>query len=295
MLAWLLLLGLEPSAGTWLDVHDCPELDRAHLLELTGLELDDAPTRIRGEIHCRSAGFEISLRRDDGEVLRRQVPAASEAPERYLAVEVVELVELLQSEARPPTPAEPPPSPLSAPPPQPTSAAPSGRLWLGGSARFELGGDPRTPAGGLQLTLGGPLWRRLELRAHLSALAGARRLGADSVRLGRLLGGAALVWVVPTARIDLPIGGGARLGGVWLQGRSDPTRDPGRTHRGLAWSPFVSFGVRGPKTRRSFADLDLQLGWAVRTVRGLRAERVVVTTGGPWLGVSLGLGGWVIR
>lgn len=285
MFAGALLLGLLVDDGAWLSVDACPSLDRARVVELAMLELKDAPEGVDVEVSCPGQDrFKIVLRHDDGRVLNRAAPVVEGAEARYLAVELVELLESAGTPAPPPVPAAPPPVET-----QP-ELAPLPVLWIDATARLEGAASPFTPLGGLGIGLTARVWRGVSLRGEALATVGARSLdGDDGILVANAGGSGTLAWVFASTRAAYVLGLGARLQGVWLRGRTGTQGRAGATHAGLSWSPQLSVGVMAPRRKR-FAAAWLHAGWAPRAVRGLREGEVVFSWSGPWLGLGVGLG-----
>jgi len=288
MLAGALLLGSLSGDPAWLTVQDCPSLDRARVVELAMLELQDAPQEVHVAVSCaHDSQFHIVLRHGDGRVIERDAPRVDDAAERYLAVELVEL--LASSGARAPQTARAPlPEPGPAPPQAERASLP--RLWVDGTARFEGAASPFTPLGGLGVGLTARVWRGASFRVEALAAIGARSLNADDdITVANAGGSGVLAWVLASRRAAYVLGVGARIQGVWLRGRSTAAQRAGTTHVGLAWSPQVSFGLMAPRRRRSAA-VWLHAGWTPRAVRGQSAGKTVFSWAGPWFGVGVGLG-----
>ncbi|MEM9452691.1 MAG: hypothetical protein AAGF11_00840 [Myxococcota bacterium] len=294
--AVLALLIVAPDP--WLRLEDCPGLDEQALRELTALELSRPISARTATIRCEPEVFVVTVHAEDGRApVQRSLRTAAvgDAPERYLAVELAELVESSMDPASAP---ESPASPSSANAParasDPAEEASAAPMWPSGwvtvGPRFELGGQPGLPAGGGGVVVGGRIWRWLSLRAELMGLGGARRIGADLVRLGFVGGAGAALATFDVGAVMLEIGAGARVGERWIRGIPGRSDVLGGRHRGLTWSPLVSFGVVGPIGQRGVIATHLDAGWTLREIRGFSGDDLVFTSGGPWFGVSLGGG-----
>lgn len=287
MLAGALLLGSLVGDAAWLTVNDCPSLDRERVVELAMLELQEPPADVHVDVSCeKPEQFHITLRHADGRVMEREAPMVGDAAERYLAVELVEL--LASSGTRAP---ESPPELVVALPVEPRAErAPLPVLWLDGTARFEAAASPLTPLGGLGVGLTARVWRGASFRAEALAGVGGRSLNADDgIVVAHAGGSGVLAWIFASRHAAYVVGLGARLQGVWLRGRTAAQERTGATHRGLSWSPQLSVGVMAPRRRR-FAAAWLHAGWTPRAVRGQRAGETVFSWSGPWFGVGVGLG-----
>lgn len=289
MLAGALMLGSLLGDAAWLTVNDCPSLDRERVVELAMLELQEPPADVRVEVSCaESERFHITLLHDDGRVVERDAPRVGDAAERYLAVELVEL--LASSGTRTPEP-EPAPVPAAVLPAEPRDErAPRPRLWIDATARFEAAASPLTPLGGLGVGLTARVWRGASFRAEALAAVGGRALNADDgIVVAHAGGSGVLGWMFASRHAAYVLGLGARLQGVWMHGRTAAQGRTGTTHGGLSWSPQLSVGVVAPRRRR-FAATWLQAGWTPRAVRGQSAGKTVFSWSGPWFGVGVGLG-----
>lgn len=279
----------------WLRLEDCPGLDERALRELTALELSQPIGTRTATIRCEPEVFVVTVHADGrGAPVQRSLRAAAvgDAPERYLAVELAELIEIsLDPASTPEPPVAPPPATAPTTTSKPAStvpAWPSG--WITAGPRFELGGQPGLPAGGGGLVIGGRIWRLLSLRVELMGLGGARRIDADLVRLGFVGGAGAALATFDVGAVMLGVGAGARVGERWIRGIPGRPDVLSRRHRGITWSPLVSFGIVGPIGRRGVITTHLDAGWTLRAIRGFSGDDLVFTWGGPWFGVSLGGG-----
>lgn len=289
MFAGALLLGTLAVDPAWLSVEDCPSLDQARVVELAMLELREPPTAVQVDVSCaRPERFHIVLRHEDGRVVERDAPTVDDAAERYLAVELVEL--LASSGTRPPV-ADEPPSVVADPPPQPPPRPPPlPVLWVDGTVRFEGAAAPFTPLGGLGVGLTGRIWRGALVRVEGLAAIGGRTLNPnDSIVVSNAGGSGVVAWLIASRRAAYVVGVGARMQAVWLRGRTAAQERAGATHTGLSWSPQVSLGVMAPRGRR-FAAAWLHAGWTPRAVRGQSGGDTVFSWSGPWFGVGVGLG-----
>lgn len=297
MLAGALLLGSLAGDPAWLTVAGCPSVDRARVVELAMLELQDAPTGVRVDVSCADdQQFHVLLVHEDGRVVERDAPMVDDAAERYLAVELVELLasegavvpELTSAEGPvdepAPVPAGPEPKPEPVVTPLPT-------LWIDGTVRFEAAGSPLAPLGGLGVGLTTRVWRGASVRAEALAAFGGRSLDAErGILVGNMALSGVLGWVFASHKAAYMVGLGARVQGVGLRGRTTAPERAGATHTGLSWSPQLSLGVMAPRRRR-FATVWVHGGWTPRAVRGQGEEGTTVFSwSGPWLGVGVGLG-----
>jgi len=291
VLGWALLTMLAVTPDHWLQLERCTGLDERALRELIGLELATPIGRRTVTVRCEPDAFRVTVHAEQRDHVRQvlRTAAMGDVPERYLAVEIAELVETSEY---PPTAALDDAAPDDASsPPEPAAehrAEPFGRWgWLMAGGRFELGGRPAAPAGGAGFVVGGRLWRRLSVQAELLGLGGARRVEPDGVRLGFVGGAGAALATFDAGPAMLHVGAGARVGEVWMRGVSGQGDVTGLGHRGTTWAPFLSAGVLGAVGRRGVMAAHLDAGWTVRPVRGFSGTNVVFTSGGPWLGVSL--------
>ena len=285
MIAWLLAAAVGPA---W-HIDRCPELDAEVLIELTAIDLGELADGTGFEIRCDDEAFTLRVSRQSQPALERVIPRAeigAGAPERYLALELAELFEGSRYQ-RP----EPPPDETTSPTPPPATPA-TPRRWglLAASGRFEAGGAPVVPAGGGSLGLYARVWDHLSLRADVSGLAGARQVEDGRVRWTTVWGSGALLATIDSKRTTVLAGLGARVGGGWFRGLPAPAGLSGRTHGGLTWSPLVSFGLVAPRQTRLAVVASVDAGWTVRPIRGFSGADRVVSSGGPWVNVSLGLG-----
>ncbi|MEM6996676.1 MAG: hypothetical protein AAF721_39595 [Myxococcota bacterium] len=275
--------------GEWLDVQ-CPEVDAPSLLEFVAIELPDPPADTRATLRCDANAYVVTVMHKDGRARRRTIDrtaAIGEVPERYLALELSELVPAIETVPAPK--AKPPP-------PQPKPKTQRRRRGFGlASGRAEVGGAPAMLGGGGQLSLGGRVLRRLTLRADVIAMGGRRVLGGDLVRTGALWSAASALATFDAGRTVLLAGAGARLGGLWIRGIPRREGIDGRLHGGLSWSPQVSFAVLASVGRASFVGAGLDAGWTMRPVRGFSESALVYASRGPWVALSFGVGGWFGR
>lgn len=293
----LLMLGSLVGDAAWLKLEDCPSLDRSRVVELAMLELQDPPTAVHVDVSCAGQDqFHIVLRHDDGRMMERDAPMVDDASERYLAVELVELLASSGTRARQlvPIPASVPvPASASAPAPaveSPPERPPLPVLWIDGTARFEAAAAPLTPLGGLGIGLTARVWRGASFRAEALAGVGARSLNSDDrIGVANAGGSGVMAWVFASRKAAYVLGLGARVQGVWLRGRTEAQERAGETHVGLSWSPQLSVGVLAPRRRR-FATAWLHAGWTPRAVRGQSGGETVFSWSGPWFGVGVGLG-----
>jgi len=287
----IVALALSPAAepGSWLEIVQCPELDadslRAHtLVELGGLDPEGDAT-----VRCEEDVFVVRVQNVKGAISTRKLSQIGEVPERYLALE---LAELIASARYAPAASAPAATPLRNPPPvaAPRAPAPARRGWTALSARVELTGKPTLLTGGGSLALGGRVWRYLSLRARLTGLGGGRSLGEDRVRVGALWGSAAALASVDAGPVAVHAGAGARVGGVWMRGVPRESGLAGLQHGGLTWGPFGAVGVLAPLGRRLAFVADLDVGYTLRAVRGTQGGALVLSYAGVWAGLTLGLG-----
>ena len=288
---------LASPAQAWLDLDGCPELDGPALRDLTRLEIGEHPPHVRARIECRPEAFVVTVTSSKGPSSERRIArtaATGEVPERYLALELTELIEASSHAA-----AQPDPSPQD---PKPdgeltTPQAPRRRRgFVSAGARAEIGGQPAMAAGGGQVSLGGRVWQHLTLRTDIVAVGGARRVRGDGVRSGSLwLAGVALA-TFDVGRNQLGAGAGARVGGVWIRGIPEAGSTlQGRLHAGLSWSPQLSVAFSRAVGRAAFFGVGTDAGWLVRPVRGFSNAALVYAATGPWASVSISVGGWFGR
>ena len=283
-LAWL-ALALAPS---W-QVEGCPEdLDTMALAELTALEAGPTAEEASFCVKCREDAYVLEVRIDADRVAGRVVPrgdVASDAVERQLALELAELFVGAGYVEHDAWVKQPLPSPVAPPKPR---AEPRGLVVAAG--RFELGGTSLIPAGGGSVSLIGRVAEYVSLRAEVAGLGGGRTFsGAQVVSMA----GWAATSVLATfdrSRATVDVGGGVRVGGRWFRGVADRPTVDGRTHGGLTWSPVVTASVRAPRRTRVAMLASIDAGWTLRPIRGFFGEDLVVSSGGPWIGVSLGVG-----
>lgn len=289
MLDWAIAAAL---GVRWLTVQDCPELDADRLVELMRLESADPPSTTHVVLRCDENAFVLEVQREGGAPAQRSIArtdAITDAPERYLAVELTELLDASKYKAPVTEPPPEPPPPKPAPPPPVRPPEPQRRGFVGIGARFEAGGAPMVPSGGGSLLLGGQVHPVLSLRVEVSALGGARSVGADALRSVGARASGAVLGTFDFTRAIVHIGGGARVGGVWLRGIPDSPTRRGHTHGGLTWSPLATASVLGKVGKRLGFYAGIDAGWALRPIRGFLADEVVASTGGAWIGVTLGL------
>lgn len=290
MLDWVLLIRL---AAPWLSVDGCAEVEADRLVELTELALGDGEVEGRVALRCDEDVFVVQVQRDDGTTAQRSIArteAVTDAPERYLALELAEFLDASAYKE----PAVPPPEPEPEPEPEPVSSTatppgPSRRGFVAVAGRFEAGGSPFVPAGGGAIIVGGEVVRGLSLRADVSGLAGARSVGPDAVRSMAVWGGGAVLGTLDFSRAIVHIGAGARVGGVWFRGLPAAPSRSGHTHGGLTWSPLARVGVLGKVGARLAIMASIDAGWALRPIRGQLGSETLVSSGGAWMGVNLGL------
>ena len=287
MLDWVLLTWL---AAPWLSVDGCAEVDAARLVELTELALGDREIEGKVGLQCEGEVFVVEVQRSDGTTAQRSIArteAVRDAPERYLALELAEFLDAsAYKEPVPPPEPEPPPKPVASPAPPPE---PARRGFVAVAGRFEAGGSPFVPAGGGAITLGGEVVRGMSLRADVSGLAGARSIGPDAVRSVAVWGGGAVLGTLDFSPAIVHIGAGARIGGIWFRGLPGAPARSGHTHGGLTWSPLATVGVLGKLGARLAIAGSIDAGWALRPIRGQLGNETVVSSGGAWIGVNLGL------
>lgn len=286
MLGLALLLGVVASDPSWLVVRDCEDVDAAQVEDRVSLE-HGAPQSVRVEVRCDadSTEFTLSLRYDDGRRLHHHTPRMEGAVERYLAIEIAELL------ATPPIAAPiGPPTPVPATPPEPLEAAPAlPSLWFDATARAEVGGTPIAGLGGLGFGVLVRPWRRLAIRAETLGMAGRRGVDAGRVVIGTAGGGLGLGWMLGTRGALSWVGAGARAQAVWLRGQSEGPVT-GATHVAATWSPWVGASLFGAR-RNPFAAVWLQAGWMPRAVRGQFDAQTVFSWSGPWVALGVGIGG----
>ncbi len=291
-----LALGPGAGAGSWLELDGCDELDGELLRSQTLIELGGLSPEARATVRCEDEDFVVSVTSVGGARSTRNLArttAVGEVPERYLALELAELISSAQY--APPAEPEPEPEPESEPEPEAVTEStgelsPRRRGWVGVGARFELAGQPITASGGGALTLGGRVARYISLRAELTGLGGGRSLEANAVRVGALWGGAAILASVDVGAVVVLAGLGARAGGVWLRGVARDDALTGAQLRGFSWSPLVSAGVLIPIGARLVVTARLEGGYTARPVRGLSGGATAYAYEGPWGAAQLGLG-----
>ncbi len=287
MLAMLAALAFGAPTGPWVRV-ECPTIDSAELNRLVRIELEGQRPRVEVEVRCEGAAIEVRLA-TGGEVQRRpvQVPTAErEVVHRYVAVEVAELIAASAGPSLDPQPRlEPVPGP-------PRRARPRFTRWgwLTLGARGELGGQPAMGTGGGQVQLGGVVLPRLALRVRGGGTVGGRRLAPGRLRQGAAWGSAEVLAALGQRRTAVLLGAGARVEGIWLTGQGDGAGVAGAQHRGASGSPLISATVVLRLGARLVMSTGLDGGWSLRPVRGLRGAEVVFSSGGPWAGITLGLG-----
>lgn len=298
MVAWLWLakLGLMRLAPAWLSVEGCPELDRDQLEELARLEAGELASEAQANVTCTDEVFVLTVHREGHPASERRVPRGEieDAPERFLAVELAELIVAAGYGH-----AEPEPQPAPAPAPPPDRSVPERRKRVGfafAAARAELGGSPVLPSGGVELGAGGTVWRFVALHGSIAGLGGARSVDGDLVQRGsaHASGWVAFHGVLPREH-RLFAGAGVRVGGTWLRGLPRRSQRTGLRHGGATWSPTVAVGIAAPLGERLALVVRLDGGWSLRAVRGLSGTSLVYSSGGPWGGLSVGVGGWLWR
>jgi hypothetical protein len=289
---------------SWLDIEECPRLDAQALRDHTLVELGGRDPEATATVTCEPDAFVVEISRPGAQVSTRRLArtsAVGEVPERYLALE---LAELLAGSRYPPQEREPEPEPerepeseperehrSSPPSPSPEPAETPRRLsWFAASARAELSGEPVIMSGGGGLTLGSRVWRDLSLRLDIAALRGGRTIDTDFVRLDTIKGGLAALYTADAGRARLHAGVGARIVGVWMRGIERQSERVGLQHHGLTWAPFASLGLLAALGDRLVFTTSLDVGYTARPIRGLYEQSVVFAYRGVWGELSLGLG-----
>ena len=280
---------LGSPAAAWLELDGCPELDGNALRELTRLEIGDGPTHVRARVECQPEAFVVTVVGGGDRTSERRITrtaATGEVPERYLALELAELIEVSrQPRAKPPPAPKAEPQPATPPPPR------RRRGFASAGARAEVGGQPTMAAGGGVLSVGGRVWPHLTLRADIIGVGGARRVRGDGVRSGSLWLASVALATFDVGKNELRAGAGARVGGVWIRGVPEAGNTlQGRRHAGLSWSPQLSFAFSRTIRRAAFVGLGADAGWSARAVRGVSNAGPVYSSMGPWAGVSVSVG-----
>jgi hypothetical protein len=271
-----------------LSIPDCEGAPGVEIAKLATLELarqmqvriDDAhPATLEATLSCTAMRAVISVQRaGSSKPLLLALALESTAPEartRLLALAIAELVatsQLEQTSTRPPDARSPETHPPHPPDRRARTAAVSPQraaLWLGlGVLR---GFEPARWAP--SLALGGAL--------GLGLFAATADLGFDwSQQRRREASVAARVLSVSLApRLRLARrrwawdgGVGLRLGMVWLSARARDETLTGRSVSGLLLSPIVQSALSFAVAPRWALRLGLELGYAVRSVRGLDAD-----------------------
>lgn len=286
MLGLALFLGVAAGDPSWLAVRECSGLDAGELAERVTLEYG-VPQSVQVDVRCDAASseFTIALRYEDGRRLHHHTPRMEGAVERYLAIEIAELL-ATPPIAAPVVPAEPDPE---FPPPPPVTPRPLPMLWVDATARAEIGGTPITGLGGLGLGVLIRPWRRLAIRAETLGMVGRRGVDAGNVVVGTAGAGLGLGWLLGSRTALSWLGAGARAQAVWLRGQSSGPA-VGTTHVAATWSPWVGASVLGPN-KSPLAVGWLQVGWMPRAIRGQFGEQTVFTWSGPWVALGVGIGG----
>ena len=295
-------LGGGPSPGAVeLAAEGCPQVDAAEVMRIVALETErstsfasssaasGAPGQ-RVELQCTDT--HVSLRLLDTVTLRRlQREFQMESPEiraRHIGLEIVESLDTL---------AELPPSQEALEPvaavvdgDQPSAAADVDRWWVGASASAALGGRPVHGRGGGGLFVIVRPRRWLAAGLELDARGGGRRVGPGRVDVVTVDATAVVGFGTAGRWGSVDAGPGVAAGGAWLRGRPVGDGVRGRVHAGTTWGPVVAARVGLAVRPRWRLRLGLKAGWTVRGIAGRDPTQVVLSTGGPWAALDVGLG-----